>query len=63
MIIFAQKGIDSLTAEERTQLQNLAAKAGTIHEERDWLADRLEALRKEEESNRTYREDLEKSFV
>ncbi len=63
MIIFEKIGIDSLTAEEQQQLSALAEKAGAeTHEERDFIAERLEALRQEEASNKRYREELEASF-
>ena len=66
MILFNKQGMESLTDEERAQLETLAAKAGeTVDDpetEDEFIFRRLEELRKEEENSRRYREDMEKNF-
>ncbi|MBP5646479.1 MAG: hypothetical protein J6X21_03650 [Bacteroidaceae bacterium] len=66
MILFNKQGMESLTEEERAQLETLAAKAGETVDDPEtsdeFISRRLEELRMEEENSRRYRESMEKNF-
>jgi len=67
MIVFSQSSIDSLSEDERAQLEALAAKAGETAEEPETadelIARRLDELKREEAENRRFREELEASLI